>query len=152
MYQFGMGMCSALEGIVIGSRRQRRAALFVVIAHYGVGIPTAYICGFTLKLGITGLVLGRIAGKVCQLFLYCALVIRTDWEEQVQRASVLVGQVGAAAVKLDSASLDAPEGKHDIDDDDHDNNITLALLKDNDHDDDGERTSEDDEQHEGAEK
>ena len=148
MYQFGMGMCSALEGIVIGSRRQRRAALYVVLAHYGVGIPVAYICGFKLKLGITGLVLGRIAGKVCQLFLYCALVIRTNWDEQVQRAGVLVDLVGAS-VKLDSVSLDAPEGKHDIDDDEHDNDITLALLKDDEHGD--ETASEHEEEHRSQE-
>lgn len=95
MYQLGLGMCSALEGILIGSRRQARGAPVVVVAYFVIGVPVSYVCGYTLKLGIVGLIVGRVVGKVCQLLFYSILVIRTDWDEQVQRASTVLDAMAA---------------------------------------------------------
>ena len=93
MYQVGTGMCSALEGILIGSRRQAKGAICVVVAFYLIGIPMSYVCGYTLKMGTVGLVIGRVIGKVVQLVFYAILVIRTDWDEQVARAVALMSKI-----------------------------------------------------------
>lgn len=98
MYQLGVGMCTSLEGILIGARRQKRGAVCVVISYFVVGVPVSYICGYTFKLGLVGLIIGRVVGKVVQLVFYAVLVIRTDWDEQVRRARSLINEITAKSI------------------------------------------------------
>ena len=139
MYQVGTGMCSALEGILIGSRRQAKGAICVVIAFFAVGVPVSYVCGFTFKMGAVGLVIGRVVGKVIQLILYSILVIRTDWNEQVDRAMTLVSKITASSNRRPTALAALGGDKRS------ENGIDEPLLIEGDDDDDD--NDDDDENH-----
>ena len=72
----------------------------VVFAYFVVGLPVSYICGFALKLGVPGLILGRITGKFVQVTLYSWLVYNTNWDNEVQRAALLVQTTSHHHLKL----------------------------------------------------
>ena len=110
----------------------------MIIAYYVIGVPVSYICGFTLKMGIVGLIIGRVVGKVIQLIFYSILVIRTDWDEQVERAQDIMRQI--AAKRPPAPELEKHAEMADVDDDDDNASLSTSLLKtDDDEYDDHER-------------
>ena len=55
---------SALGGVLSGARRQRQGAITAIVSHFIIGLPLSCICAFTFNMGIYGLVIGRLFGKV----------------------------------------------------------------------------------------
>ena len=87
LFQFCAAVSRSFEGIVQGSGRQSSGALVVIISYFVFGLPVSWILGSTMGLGVTGLVIGRVVGKVIHLMLYGTLCYRTDWDEQAEHAS-----------------------------------------------------------------
>ena len=90
IYQFMSFVCASLEGIVLGSGRQSAGAMRVIFSYFCVGLPVSYVFGYTMKMGVIGLSLGRVSGKAIQLLLYLLMYVRTDWDEEVERARKLL--------------------------------------------------------------
>ena len=59
-------IASSLGGILTGAGKQRSGAVGAIVAYFVVGVPVSYVCGYRLELGVVGLVIGRLAGKVRQ--------------------------------------------------------------------------------------
>ena len=68
LYHVGDGLCSALSGVLSGSGQQSHGAICVVFSYFVVGVPISYAFAFGKlgipRMGVLGLVLGRLAGKV----------------------------------------------------------------------------------------
>ena len=87
LYMFFAAICCSFEGIALGSGRQTSGAFFVIIAYFVIGLPVSWLFGMHYGLGVYGLTIGRVIGKSIQSSLYGYLCLRTDWDEQVKRAS-----------------------------------------------------------------
>ena len=70
-----------------GCGRQRQGAPFVIVSYYLVGLPLASALGFGAKLGVQGMVLGMLVGKLCHALSFGCLVWTTDWESEVHKAA-----------------------------------------------------------------
>ena len=95
LYMFGSSVIVSFEGIVLGCGRQTAGAIFVVVAYFIIGLPVSYVLGFKWGLGVMGLTLGRLAGKIAQLFMMGILYVRINWQGEVDRASSLLTLVNA---------------------------------------------------------
>ncbi|KAI4325584.1 hypothetical protein MLD38_030969 [Melastoma candidum] len=76
-----------LSGVAIGSGRQGMVAWLNVVSYYIVGVPVgvgfAYIAGF----GVKGIWIGMLIGSTMQTIWLGTVIWRTNWEEQVEKAS-----------------------------------------------------------------
>ena len=77
-------------GVLQGSGRQRDGYLSVVVAYYCVGLPLGCVLGFHSMLGVRGMVLGLLCGKLCHCGAFAYLAMRTRWDEQVAHAAARV--------------------------------------------------------------
>jgi len=103
LYHICDGGCAVLAGVLTGVGRQRSGAAIVVVCYFCIGIPVSYLCGYTFGLGVPGLVMGRLTGKVCHLIAYSFLVVTMDWQAQVEAAALLRKKMAANAL---SPSMD----------------------------------------------
>ena len=67
-------IATSLGGILTGAGKQRAGAVGAIVAYFVVGVPVSYVCGYRLELGVVGLVIGRLAGKVCLTIYVCVSV------------------------------------------------------------------------------
>ena len=69
------------------------AAKLNFIAYYIVGIPSAYIFGFWLEMGVEGLWLGMTLGLCFVAFASSYILYRQDWQElsheAIKRLSII---------------------------------------------------------------
>ncbi|XP_027074451.1 protein DETOXIFICATION 49-like [Coffea arabica] len=81
-------------GVLKGCARPVLGATINLGSFYGVGLPLAIITGFGLGKGLLGLWLGLlVAQAVCSVLM--VFVLRgTDWMDQANRASELIGITG----------------------------------------------------------
>ncbi|PKA61123.1 MATE efflux family protein 5 [Apostasia shenzhenica] len=78
-------------GVLRGSARPRAAANINLGSFYGVGMPVAIGLAFWAGLDFSGLWLGLLAAQATCLSLMLAVIARTDWERQADRAQTLTG-------------------------------------------------------------
>ncbi|KAL6176871.1 hypothetical protein ACLB2K_053503 [Fragaria x ananassa] len=81
------GPQSVLSGIIRGSGQQKIGAYVNLGAYYLIGIPTGVLFAFNLHIGGKGLWLGIIVALCVQSLFLAIIVIRTDWDEEVNKAS-----------------------------------------------------------------
>lgn len=76
-----------LSGVAIGAGFQSTVAIINLGSYYAVGLPLGAVLGYVLHLQVTGLWIGLLGGVALQTFILGFMVWRTDWDEQVKKAS-----------------------------------------------------------------
>ncbi|KAK3165098.1 hypothetical protein QOZ80_1AG0028880 [Eleusine coracana subsp. coracana] len=75
-----------LAGIARGSGWQELGAYVNLGSFYLIGIPTAIVLGFVLKMGGRGLWMGVVCGSVTQTTLMSAITFSIDWPKMAEKA------------------------------------------------------------------
>ncbi|KAL5767740.1 hypothetical protein ACOSQ2_014523 [Xanthoceras sorbifolium] len=76
-----------LSGAAVGSGRQSMVACVNIVSYYVIGIPIGVILGYLAKLQVNGIWLGMLLGVALQSITLGYFTSRTDWNEQVIKAS-----------------------------------------------------------------
>ncbi|KAG4121969.1 hypothetical protein ERO13_D11G238100v2 [Gossypium hirsutum] len=76
-----------LSGIAIGAGRQKMVACVNICSYYVVGVPLGILLGYVAKMEVKGIWIGMIIGVAAQTFVLAYITSRTDWEEEVNKAS-----------------------------------------------------------------
>ena len=59
----------------------------VLVSYYFLGLPLGALLAFRGGWGARGIVVGLFVGKMSHFLLYGVLVLRTDWQQQVEDAA-----------------------------------------------------------------
>ncbi|KAF2282646.1 hypothetical protein GH714_043302 [Hevea brasiliensis] len=76
-----------LSGITVGSGQQSIVAYINLGSYYGVGIPLGVVLGYVAHLQVKGLWIGMLCGVLTQTIILSCLIWKTNWDEQVKKAS-----------------------------------------------------------------
>ncbi|XP_028083605.1 protein DETOXIFICATION 16-like isoform X2 [Camellia sinensis] len=76
-----------LSGTVRGCGRQKAGAFVNLGSYYIVGIPSAIVFAFVLRIGGKGLWFGIICGLIVQVLSLSTITLRTNWEQQAKKAT-----------------------------------------------------------------
>ncbi|KAE8673783.1 MATE efflux family protein [Hibiscus syriacus] len=76
-----------LGGIAVGAGFQSVVAMVNLGCYYGVGVPVGAVLGYVLNLEVMGLWIGLLSGVVLQTMILVFIIWRTNWDEQVNKAS-----------------------------------------------------------------
>ncbi|KAM0913439.1 hypothetical protein ACQ4PT_012204 [Festuca glaucescens] len=63
---------------------QKVCSFINLCAYYAVGIPSAVIFAFVLKIGGKGLWLGIICAMVVQILALLVMMLRTNWDKEAE--------------------------------------------------------------------
>lgn len=80
------GIQCVLSGVARGCGWQKIGACINLGAYYIVGIPSAYLFAFVLRVGGTGLWLGIICGLMVQVLLLMIITVCTNWDSEATKA------------------------------------------------------------------
>ncbi|KAI4386617.1 hypothetical protein MLD38_004535 [Melastoma candidum] len=75
------------SGVAVGSGRQAKVAWVNIISYYVIGIPSGVLLAYVAHLGVMGIWIGMLIGRVMQTIWLGFMIWRTDWDEQVEKAS-----------------------------------------------------------------
>ncbi|GAV57459.1 MatE domain-containing protein [Cephalotus follicularis] len=81
-----------LTGVAVGAGLQSRVAVVNLGCYYLVGIPVGALLGYVAGLQVTGLWIGMLIGILLQTLILSYIVWRTDWDDQVKKASERLNQ------------------------------------------------------------
>lgn len=90
------GVSEAINGAFEGMGRQNFAFPVIILCHFIIGIPVSVVLGFHYQLGVSGLVMGRLVGKALQTVVFVAMIARTDWDVECDRANQSVSETRGA--------------------------------------------------------
>ncbi|KAK8690007.1 hypothetical protein V6N13_088712 [Hibiscus sabdariffa] len=76
-----------LSGVAIGAGRQKMVAYVNICSYYVVGVPLGILLGYLAKMEVKGIWIGMILGVATQTLVLTYITSRTDWGEQVNKAS-----------------------------------------------------------------
>ncbi|KAK4852564.1 hypothetical protein QYF36_025055 [Acer negundo] len=76
-----------LSGVAIGAGFQSVVAYVNLGCYYVIGVPIGIVLGYVADFGIKGLWVGMLGGIVMQTIILAYIVWRTDWDDQVNKAS-----------------------------------------------------------------
>ncbi|GKV53665.1 hypothetical protein SLEP1_g60182, partial [Rubroshorea leprosula] len=74
-------------GVAVGAGRQAIVAYINIGSYYVIGVPLGAVLGYVAKLEVKGIWIGMIVGVAVQSAILGFITSRTDWEEQVNKAS-----------------------------------------------------------------
>ncbi|XP_023904317.1 protein DETOXIFICATION 24 [Quercus suber] len=78
---------AVLSGVAVGAGRQAVVAYVNIGCYYLIGIPVGAILGYVAKLEVEGLWIGMILGVVMQSLVLGYITFKTNWNDQVNKAS-----------------------------------------------------------------
>ncbi|KAM0913438.1 hypothetical protein ACQ4PT_012204 [Festuca glaucescens] len=78
------GLQCTLSGAARGVGWQKVCSFINLCAYYAVGIPSAVIFAFVLKIGGKGLWLGIICAMVVQILALLVMMLRTNWDKEAE--------------------------------------------------------------------
>ncbi|XP_004307901.1 PREDICTED: MATE efflux family protein 6-like [Fragaria vesca subsp. vesca] len=84
---FADGPQSVFSGVIRGSGQQKIGAYVNLGAFYLIGIPTGLVFAFGLHIGGKGLWIGIVLAVFVQALSLAIIVICTDWDKEVKKAS-----------------------------------------------------------------
>nr|XP_004296419.2 PREDICTED: MATE efflux family protein 5-like [Fragaria vesca subsp. vesca] len=99
------GLQSVLSGIIRGSGQQNIGAYVNLGAYYVMGIPTAVVLAFVFHIGGKGLWMGIIVALFVQALSLAIIILFTDWEKEVKKASDRVHNSDNRPTAADTSSL-----------------------------------------------
>ncbi|KAK4743680.1 hypothetical protein SAY87_009992 [Trapa incisa] len=76
-----------LTGVAVGAGWQSVIAIVNIACYYLVGVPIGALLGYVAHLEVKGLWIGLICGITFQLLALIYMTWRTNWDEQVVKAS-----------------------------------------------------------------
>lgn len=76
-----------LSGVAVGAGMQGIVAVVNLCCFYLIGVPLGAVLGYVAHLEVKGIWFGMICGVVCQTLALSFITWRTDWDEQVKKAS-----------------------------------------------------------------
>ncbi|OMO64529.1 Multi antimicrobial extrusion protein [Corchorus capsularis] len=76
-----------IGGIATGAGLQSMVAYVNLGSYYAIGIPIGILLGYVANLQVKGLWIGLLSGVAVQSLILAFLVWKTDWDEQVRKAS-----------------------------------------------------------------
>ncbi|XP_042502875.1 protein DETOXIFICATION 24-like [Macadamia integrifolia] len=76
-----------LSGVAIGAGRQTLVAYVNLASYYLAGIPIGVLLGYVANLAAKGIWIGMLCGVALQTLALLWITWRTDWKDQVERAS-----------------------------------------------------------------
>ncbi|XP_008803288.2 protein DETOXIFICATION 49-like [Phoenix dactylifera] len=122
-------------GVLRGSARPRAAANINLSSFYAVGMPVAVGLAFWGGHDFKGLWLGLLAAQATCVVLMLAVIHRTDWDLQAERAQRLTGAARDAGIL--NGHLNEPDEKHlhqlkasAVDDEDEKANLVITITVD----------------------
>ncbi|KAI4381589.1 hypothetical protein MLD38_007649 [Melastoma candidum] len=75
------------SGVAVGCGRQSIVAWVNIGSYYMIGVPLGVVLGYLTSLQVRGIWLGMIIGSAMQTLVLGAIILRTDWDEQVEKAA-----------------------------------------------------------------
>jgi MATE family multidrug resistance protein len=111
LFQIADGYAAIGAGVLRGCGKQRVGAFANLIGYYVIGIPIALALCFAPKvqMGVIGLWTGLCIGLFICSGIIIAVVFRTDWHEEVQRAeSEFVKEVPIGDIELGTSNTTTP--------------------------------------------
>ncbi|XP_028088174.1 protein DETOXIFICATION 24-like isoform X2 [Camellia sinensis] len=81
-----------LTGVAIGAGLQSIVAGINLCCFYVIGIPIGVLLAYVADLEVKGIWIGMTTGVVMQVIALAFMVWRTDWDEQVNKASERLGR------------------------------------------------------------
>ncbi|KAI3719373.1 hypothetical protein L6452_20270 [Arctium lappa] len=76
-----------LSGVAIGAGMQGVVAIVNFVCFYVIGIPVGALLGYLTTLEVKGIWIGMIFGVLTQTITLGYITWRTDWDDQVKKAS-----------------------------------------------------------------
>lgn len=97
-----------LSSVLRGAGRQWFGAGCNLVGWWGVGVPLAYYLALHTDLGVAGLWGGFATASALQAVVQWAVVMRLDWEGEVQRAAEMLraSEAAEAAASGSVATVD----------------------------------------------
>ncbi|GAV57472.1 MatE domain-containing protein [Cephalotus follicularis] len=78
---------AVLSGVAVGAGRQSTVAYVTLGCYYVVGLPVGVLLGYVADLEVTGIWIGMMIGVITQSLVLGFITWRTDWDDQVKKAS-----------------------------------------------------------------
>ncbi|KAF7847302.1 hypothetical protein BT93_L3105 [Corymbia citriodora subsp. variegata] len=75
------------SGVAVGSGRQSMVAYVNIGSYYVIGVPLGVVLAYVAKLEIQGIWIGMIVGVATQTAVLGFITYKTNWDEQVNKAS-----------------------------------------------------------------
>ncbi|KAI3796524.1 hypothetical protein L1987_39197 [Smallanthus sonchifolius] len=76
-----------LSGVAVGAGLQSVVAIVNLVCFYLIGIPLGALLGYLTSLEVKGIWIGMIGGVLTQTITLVYMTWRTDWDDQVKKAS-----------------------------------------------------------------
>ncbi|KAF5471933.1 hypothetical protein F2P56_008692 [Juglans regia] len=76
-----------ITSIAVGAGQQSVVAYVNIGCYFLIGVPAGVFLGYLVHLGIKGIWIGMIIGVVAQSLVLGYITFKTDWNEQVKKAS-----------------------------------------------------------------
>ncbi|KAJ0837153.1 putative multi antimicrobial extrusion protein [Helianthus annuus] len=76
-----------LSGVAVGAGLQSAVAIVNLVCFYLIGIPLGALLGYLTSLEVKGIWIGMIGGVLTQTITLIYMTWRTDWDDQVKKAS-----------------------------------------------------------------
>ncbi|KAK1425147.1 hypothetical protein QVD17_20492 [Tagetes erecta] len=76
-----------LSGVAVGAGLQSAVAVINLVCFYLIGIPLGILLGYFTNLQVKGIWIGMIGGVLTQTITIVYMIWRTDWDDQVKKAS-----------------------------------------------------------------
>lgn len=81
-----------LSGVAVGAGMQGAVAVVNFVCYYLIGIPLGALLGYMTTLEVKGIWIGLICGVLTQTITIVYMIWKTDWDEQVKKASERLGR------------------------------------------------------------
>ncbi|KAI7749936.1 hypothetical protein M8C21_024886 [Ambrosia artemisiifolia] len=81
-----------LSGVAIGAGMQGTVAIVNLVCYYLIGIPLGALLGYKTSLQVKGIWIGMIGGVVAQTIALAYMTWRTNWDNEVMKASERLGR------------------------------------------------------------
>ncbi|KAL6525556.1 hypothetical protein OROHE_015863 [Orobanche hederae] len=75
------------SGVAVGAGMQATVAIVNIVCFYLIGLPVGLVLGYLAGLQVKGLWLGMLCGVICETLVLSFLMWRTNWDEEVLKAS-----------------------------------------------------------------
>ncbi|KAL6530632.1 hypothetical protein OROMI_028521 [Orobanche minor] len=78
---------AVVESVAVGAGMQATVAIVNIVCFYLIGLPVGLVLGYLAGLQVKGLWLGMLCGVICETLVLSSLMWRTNWDEEVLKAS-----------------------------------------------------------------
>lgn len=104
--QFFDALVCVSSGILVGSGKQKIAALSNLICYYCIGLPVGRYLMFEMDLKILGLWLGLFISVILQACFFITLILKLNWRRVAEEAQRRAGRIGKVMCVGQTAVMD----------------------------------------------